>query len=406
MPTLAQAASKAPEVPEAPTSPPLPMKPLTPTRPRRFPPLRHVGPNWYASVMGTAIVASAGAALPWGPALGPVPRALSVGVWALSAVMLLILLVARAGHWIHHRDQARAQLLDPAVAPFYGCLAMALLAVGGATLTVGRQVIGESAAVAVDAVLFTVGTLLGLAAAVGIPYLMVVRHRVRAADASPVWLLPVVAPMVSAALGPALIPYLPAGQWREALLFACVALFGLSLLATLTLLPLIFGRLVLFGPLPVALTPALFLVLGPLGQSTTAVGHFAEAARAVEAAPSSLSGLSGPDTFAVLYGVPVLGFALLWLALAVAMAVRAIRRGMPFSMTWWAFTFPVGTCVTGAAGLARTTGLVAFSWLAFGLFALLTAAWAVAWTRTVHGLVSGALPAAPPGPRPVTARTR
>ncbi|MFE3590818.1 TDT family transporter [Streptomyces niveus] len=384
MPTLAPAAPKAL------------VTPLGTTHPGRFPALRHVGPNWYASVMGTAIVASAGAALPWDPAPAPVVRAVTVAVWALSALMLLAVLAARTGHWIHHRDQARAHLLDPAVAPFYGCLAMALLAVGGATLTVGRHVIGESAAVAVDAVLFTVGTLAGLAAAVGIPYLLVVRHRVRAADASPVWLLPVVAPMVSAALGPALIPYLPAGQWREALLLACYALFGMSLLATLTLLPLVFGRLVVLGPLPVALTPALFLVLGPLGQSTTAAGHFAHATPA----------FAVPETFAVLYGVPVLGFALLWLALAGAMVVRAVRRGMPFSMTWWAFTFPVGTCVTGAAGLARVTGLAALSWLAFGLFALLTAAWAVAWTRTVHGVVSGALPAAPPAPRPVTARTR
>ncbi|MEV8414267.1 TDT family transporter [Streptomyces niveus] len=384
MPTLAPAAPKAL------------VTPLGTAHPGRFPALRHVGPNWYASVMGTAIVASAGAALPWAPALAPVVRAVTVAVWALSALMLLAVLAARAGHWIHHRDQARAHLLDPAVAPFYGCLAMALLAVGGATLTVGRHVIGENAAVAVDAVLFTVGTLVGLAAAVGIPYLLVVRHRVRAADASPVWLLPVVAPMVSAALGPALIPYLPAGQWREALLLACYALFGMSLLATLTLLPLVFGRLVVLGPLPVALTPALFLVLGPLGQSTTAAGHFAQATPA----------FAVPETFAVLYGVPVLGFALLWLALAGAMAVRAVRRGMPFSMTWWAFTFPVGTCVTGAAGLARLTGLTALSWLAFGLFALLTAAWAVAWTRTVHGVVSGALPAAPPVPRPATARTR
>ncbi|MFG2172952.1 TDT family transporter [Streptomyces niveus] len=384
MPTLAPAAPKAL------------VTPLGTAHPGRFPALRHVGPNWYASVMGTAIVASAGAALPWAPALAPVVRAVTVAVWALSALMLLAVLAARAGHWIHHRDQARAHLLDPSVAPFYGCLAMALLTVGGATLTVGRHVIGESAAVAVDAVLFTVGTLVGLAAAVGIPYLLVVRHRVRAADASPVWLLPVVAPMVSAALGPALIPYLPAGQWREALLLACYALFGMSLLATLTLLPLVFGRLVVLGPLPVALTPALFLVLGPLGQSTTAAGHFAGATPA----------FAVPETFAVLYGVPVLGFALLWLALSGAMAVRAGRCGMPFSMTWWAFTFPVGTCVTGAAGLARVTGLTALSWLAFGLFALLTAAWAVAWTRTVHGVVSGALPAAPPAPRPVTARTR
>ena len=151
------------------------------------------------------------------------------------------------------------------MAPFYGCLAMALLAVGGGALTVGRDWIGTEAAVALDAVLFTAGTAVGLAAAVAVPYLMAVRHRVQPAQATPVWLLPVVAPMVSAALGPLLVPHLPAGQPRETLLLACFAMFGLSLLATLVMLPLVFARLVTGGPLPLALTPTLFLVLGPLG---------------------------------------------------------------------------------------------------------------------------------------------
>ena len=81
-----------------------------------------------------------------------------------------------------------------------------------------------------------------------------------------------------------------------------------------------------------------------------------------------------------------MGFALLWLALAAAMVVRARRRGMGFAMTWWAFTFPVGTCVTGAEGLARHTGLVAFDGLAVALYVLL-----------VGRLVGGRRPY---GPRP------
>ncbi|BBC37872.1 C4-dicarboxylate ABC transporter [Streptomyces graminofaciens] len=358
--------------------------------------LRHLGPNWYAPVMGTAIVATAGAGLP-GPtaALRPALTAL----WALALLALLAVLLARALHWLHHRDQARAHLLDPAVAPFHGCLAMALLAVGGGALTLGADWIGIGAAVALDAVLFTAGTAVGITAAVAVPYLMVVRHRIEPSGITPVLLLPLVAPMVSAALGPLLLPHLPPGQARPTLLFGCLALFGLSLLGTLLVLPLVFGRLVTVGPLPLALTPALFLVLGPLGQSTTAVGNFADAA------PSALN-----TRLAVLYGVPVIGFALLWLALATAMAVRARRRGMGFSMTWWALTFPVGTCVTGAEGLARHTGLVAFDALAVALYALLVVAWATAAAHTVRGLVSGELLAgprrAPAAPRPTTARTR
>ncbi|MFE9042062.1 TDT family transporter [Streptomyces sp. NPDC007818] len=353
--------------------------------------VRHLGPNWYASVMGTSVVGTAGAAL---PVTVPGLRTVCTAVWALSLAMLLTLLTARAAHWHRHRDQARAHLLDPAVAPFYGCLSMALLAVGGGTLTLGRDWIGLPVAVALDTVLFTAGTAVGLAAAVAVPYLMVVRHRID--QASPIWLLPVVAPMVSAALGPLLLPHLPEGQPRQTLLIACYAMFGISLLATLVMLPLVFGRLVLDGPLPLALTPTLFLVLGPLGQSTTAANAFADSAAGV--LPGTYA--HGFAAFAVLYGVPVMGFALLWLALAGAMVVRARRAGMGFAMTWWAFTFPVGTCVTGAEGLARHTGLDAFRWLAVALYVLLAAAWLVAAVHTARGLVSGALLA---GPAPAAA---
>ncbi|MFE2854659.1 TDT family transporter [Streptomyces lavendulae] len=353
-------------------------------RTHKVPALRHLGPNWYASVMGTAIVANAGAALPYQL---PGQRVACQLVWALSAVALGVLLTARAGHWLHHRDQARAHLLDPAVAPFYGCLAMALLAVGAGTLTVGKDVIGTGAAVAADTVLFTAGTAIGLVMAVLVPYLMVVRHEVEASQASPVWLLPVVSPMVSAAVGPLLVPHLPAGQPREALLLACYAMFGVSLLAVLMLLPLVFGRLIVSGPLPLALTPALFLVLGPLGQSTTAVNQLADVAPGAIDAPYA----GALAAFAVVYGVPVMGFALLWLALAAVMLVRAARGGMGFAMTWWALTFPVGTCVTGAAGLARHTGLDAFAWLATALFLGLVTAWLLAAAHTLRGLFTGRL---------------
>ncbi len=366
----------------APSRPAAPPRPSDPGGP--WGPVRHLGPNWYATVMGTAIVANAGAAL---PLAAPGLRTAYQLLWALSGLLLVTLLAARTVHWLRHTDQARRHLLDPAVAPFYGCLSMALLAVGGGTLAVGRDVIGGPAALATDAVLWSLGTLVGVAGAAAIPYLMVTRHRIEPGSATPVWLLPLVAPMVSAALGPGLLPYLPAGQWRQAMLLGCYALFGMSLLATLLVLPLVVSRLIHHGPLPLALTPTLFLVLGPLGQSTTATGNLADVAPGVVDAPTA----HAMAAFAVLYGIPVTGFALLWLALATALVVRAVRNGMPFAMTWWGFTFPLGTCVTGAAGLARHTGLTAFTWLAVALYALLVAAVAVAAARTASGLVHGRL---------------
>ncbi|MCQ0022052.1 TDT family transporter [Streptomyces somaliensis DSM 40738] len=366
------------------------------TRPRpRAAGVRHLGPNFYAAVMGTSILGAAGAGLPLRP---PGLRTACTALWALALLALAVLLGARAVHWARHRDQARAHLLDPVVAPFYGCLSMALTSVSGGTLLLGRDRLGEGPAVALSAALWAAGTAAGLVVAVGVPYLMVVRHRVEAP--SPLWLLPVVAPMVSAATGPPLAPYLPEGQARATLLAGCHGMFGVSLLATLLILPPVFSRLVTAGPPPDASAPALLLVLGPLGQSVTAAAALADA----------MPGVPYARGLAVAYGLPVAGFALLWLALAGALVVRARRRGMRFAMTWWAFTFPVGTCVTGTAALARHTGLAALGGVSVALYVLLAAGWLAAASGTVRGLVSGSLLAGPapvPGARgPGTARTR
>ncbi|MGI5200056.1 TDT family transporter [Spirillospora sp. CA-108201] len=355
---------------------------------------RHLGPNWYAAVMGTSIVANGANALPVDV---PGLHAFAVAVWAGSLLMLLALMAARAVHFARHADVARSQLLDnPATAVFYGCPPMAMLAVGYGTLMLGPEVLGARTAVALDAVLWTLGTLYAVLAAAGVPYLMITRHR--PGPANPTWLLPVVAPMVAAALGPALVPHLPEGQARATLLFGCYGLFGASLLATLVLLPGIWARLAGGPPSPVALTPTLFLVLGPLGQSTTAVVQMANAAG--QAAPGYAAAMRA---FAVLYGAPVMGFALLWLAIAATANLRALRGGMPFAMTWWAFTFPVGTCVTGASGLARITGLDALTDVAVLLYVLLVTAWAVAGVQTVRGALSGRL-FLPAVPRPAPLR--
>ncbi|GGT85073.1 C4-dicarboxylate ABC transporter [Actinomadura citrea] len=355
---------------------------------------RHLGPNWYAAVMGTSIVANGANALPVDV---PGLHAFAVVVWAGSLLMLVALMAARAVHFTRHADVARFQLLDnPATAVFYGCPPMAMLAVGYGTLMLGPEVIGAQAAIALDTVLWTLGTLYAVLAAAGVPYLMITRHRLGPAD--PTWLLPVVAPMVAAALGPALVPHLPEGQARATLLLGCYALFGASLLATLVLLPGIWARLAGGPPSPVALTPTLFLVLGPLGQSTTAVVQIANAAGT--AAPGYAA---ATRAFAVLYGAPVMGFALLWLVIAATANLRALRGGMPFAMTWWAFTFPVGTCVTGASGLSRITGLDALTDVAVLLYLLLVTAWAVAGVQTVRGALSGRL-FLPAVPRPAPLR--
>ena len=310
------------------------------------------GPNWYTATMGTGIVALVLPGLPF-----HVPGATPVALvfWLAACLLLVTTATVMLTAIRTERSLLRRQYDDPVLSHFYGAPAMALMTVGAGAVGVGREVLGDSTALGLAAVLWTAGTVLGLWTAIAVPYRAITRHQVGDDSATGGWLMPVVPPMVSATTGAALVPHLAAGQARETLLMLCYAFFGLTVVAGFLVLNQLWQRLVRHGALAPATLPTVWIVLGFLGQSTTAVHHLGELAPAV--VPDYGHALS---MLAVCYGVPVWGFTVLWTVLALALTVRQIRDGLPMAPTWWSFTFPIGTVATGSSALASATGLALF----------------------------------------------
>ncbi|WP_445996818.1 TDT family transporter [Okibacterium fritillariae] len=348
-------------------------------------------PNWFASIMGTGIVAVAAASL---PLQFPGLRIAATVVWAIAAVLLVALTIATVLHWIRYRSTAARHHLNPVISHFYGAPPMAFLTVGAGTLLLGKDWVGLPAAVTIDWVLWTIGTMGGLLAAVLVPYLAFTRHENKPDSAFGGWLMPTVPPMVSASTGALLLPYAPAGQARETLLWSCYGFFGLSLVTSLVVITLIWNRLAHHKVGAAGMVPTLWIVLGPVGQSITAVNLLASNAPTVVDASTAHALL----VVALVYGFAMLGFALLWTVIALAVTVRTAREHLPFSLTWWSFTFPVGTCVTGLNGLALHSGLTVVAVLAVIYYAGLVAAWITVALRTFHGSVIRGTLLAPPQP--------
>ena len=359
--------------------------------------LGNIGPNWFASVMGTGIVATAGATL---PVRLPGLHGFAEVVWVIAALLLVVLIAVVGLHWLRHPTVARTHARNPQMAHFYGAAPMALLTVGGGAVLVGRDLIGERLAVDLGWVLWTAGTVGGLFTAVSIPFLMFTQHNVEPDAAFGGWLMPVVPPMVSAATGALLVPHMAPGAGRTTMLYGCYAMFGLSLVAAFIIITMIWSRLALYGTSGTARVPTLWIVLGPLGQSITAAGLLGHVA--VIAVPPELA--DSLDAFAVVFGVPVWGFAVLWIALATALTVRTLRRGMPFALTWWSLTFPVGTFVTGTTQLAVHTDLPAFQVAAVIAYLGLLSTWLLVAVRTARGSLRGNLFNPPPSAGPIRAR--
>ena len=148
--------------------------------------------------MGTGIVATAAATLPvqW-----PGLHGFATAIWVLCALWLITLTGAEVVHWTRHRSTALGHARNPVMVQFYGAPPMARLTVGAGTLLLGPGLIGAHAAIAIDAVLWSLGTITGLATGVAVPYLMFTRLQTAPDAAFGGWLMPVVPPMVSAATG-------------------------------------------------------------------------------------------------------------------------------------------------------------------------------------------------------------
>ncbi|BEP11715.1 TDT family transporter [Acidothermaceae bacterium B102] len=342
--------------------------------PHRPPLLAGLGPNWFASVMGTGIIATAAVSLPH-QVRGL--HTFALAVWLLAVVMLIVLTSATVAHWARHPLAARSHLLNPVMVHFYGAPPMAVLTVGAGTLLLGRDLIGLRLALDIDWVLWTIGTVAGLACAAVVPYVAFTRHDNPPDAAFGGWLMPVVPPMVSATTGALLIGHLSAGQLRETLIALCYSMFGLSLAASAVVITLVWGRLAVHGVGAAALVPTLWILLGPVGQSITAANGLGNVA--------SVRYEPGAKAFGLLYGLGAWGFALLWLGIATAITARTVRSGLPFGLPWWSFTFPLGTVVTGTSALAARTGLEVFSWSAVALYLVLVSTWLIVLIRTGAG---------------------
>jgi C4-dicarboxylate transporter/malic acid transport protein len=346
--------------------------------------LQHVTPNWFAAVMGTGIVANAAATL---QLRTPALLAIAFAVWALASTLLVVLSLAFAAHWVRHRETARAYAQDPVMSQFYGAPAMALLTVGAGTQLVGYELLGRGLALAVFGTLWVLGTALGLATSMWVPFRMITAHDRRTVVALPAWLMPIVPPMVSASTGALLLAHVPSGQARFTLLLGLYGLFGISLVLGMLTLSLVYGRLVNAGPLPVQAAPTIWITLGMVGQSITAANLLGSQAGLVVDQQTAL----GLHVLGIAYGAVMTGFALLLVSLATALTVHAARRGLRFSLSWWSFTFPLGTLVTGLSALGTATGARPVEDLAATLFGVLVLVWLTVTTRTARAVRSGSI---------------
>ncbi len=341
--------------------------------------LADVGPAWFTSIMGTGILAICATISPIAIPLG---RAIGVALWSADTVLFAVFVVLWVVSGVRTPQALVALLRDPVRAQALGAPPMACFTIAVGFLKIGETFLPPAPCIAAAQMLFCIGVAGSIASAFAVPYLMFTQHELSSEMMLGSWLLPVVPPIVASVPAALLSPTWPQAI-RGDMLALAYALLGIGIILAAMIIAIFYARLTIHKVPGDALVTTTWLVVGPLGQSIAGIIALGSAARAVW--PGLGPGLA---TAGLAYGVLVWGFAMYWLAMALALTLRAAREHLPFNLSWWAFTFPVGVLTAGTDALYLQTHAHLFGFVSLLLLALLATMWSLVAFKTLRGIAA------------------
>ena len=287
--------------------------------------------------------------------------------------------------------EAWADTGHPTRGPFYSTFPIALLVLGVDFVAIGSDHMNADTATSVAQVLWITGTALAFVFGIVVPYRWFTGS-IAIEQINGGWFIPPVANIVVPAAAAPLISTWGSDEMSQFVALVAFSFFGIGLLLFLALGALLIGRLIQHSLPEAHLAPTLWIGLGPIG-----VGSLALARLATTATP--LFGQSAAEAEVVLRlaALALWGFGLWWLATAIALTARYLRKPFPFAMSWWAFTFPLGayTVATFVLGDAYDAGYL--TGFAFALWLPLVAVWAVVLVPDARWRVYGFAAEGAPG---------
>ncbi|WP_026234651.1 C4-dicarboxylate transporter [Calidithermus timidus] len=325
------------------------------------PSVRYLNPAWFASVMGTGVLAQALAQFGL--------MGLALPVYWLALLSLLALLGLYLAKLLRYPQAALSDLQHPLLSQMLPTLPIALLVMSLATraLPLGPW------SVPLGQGLFWLGMPLIFLVGLLVVFVVSTRLRLPLEAASGAWFIPPVsALLVPITAGVWLETFPPA--WQREVWVVSGLFLGAGFFLFLFVLASFLQRLYAHGRLEPHLLPSVFIGLAPVGLLVLAPWRWLEGGARVGLVPGGWL-----EAWPVV-GLVVWGLGLWWLFYSLALLLDTLlvacrRVQFQFSPGWWGFVFPLGAFTLATLALSRALDSVFLGGLAWVLLVLLGMFW-------------------------------
>jgi C4-dicarboxylate transporter/malic acid transport protein len=331
---------------------------------------RSFAPGWFAAVMGTGVLALSTRALaqrwPW--------LALPAELlhWFNSALFLLLALPWLT-RWVRFREAALLTMKHPVQANFYPTFSIALL-------VLAAQWLAFTSCIEVALTFWWLGVILHFVFSFAVLFFMFSGEHVAVDHVTPANFIPAVGLVVMPLAGVPLLAQMT-GVMREIALLVNVIGLGAGSMMYVGLLGITLSRKYLHKPAPGILTPTVWIHLAPISVIPVSLMNL------LEQLPLPAAREVGIVLMLLLWG-----FGVWWLVMASLLTLAARAAGqLPFALSWWGFTFPLGAFVAESIRLSALLAWDSVLFIGIAAWVLLCGLWLTTLSKTWRGVMSGTI---------------
>jgi len=312
--------------------------------------IQRFAPSWFASVMGTGILANASY---FYSQYLPFLKNIGIGLFYFNVALFFVLLIPWTLRWLLYKKNALEDLEHPILSNFYATIAVAMLVLSSNFIVIDKNMLAGE-------IFWFIGTALTIFFGLLTPFIMFKGEHVTIEHINPAWFIPPVGLIVIPIPGSLIISQY-AGLMREFILFLNYFGWGAGFFLYIALFAICINRFILHRPLPNTLAPTIWINLGPIGAGTIALINLV----------NNSTFITMKEPFFV-FGLIFWGFGIWWVSMALMMTFHYRKKlRLPYALSWWAFTFPLGAYVVASHSVATIFHLAIIDYIGFALYFLL-----------------------------------
>ncbi len=326
-------------------------------------------PAWGAAVMGTGITSIVSYKL------GEIFKWVSLVLFIINSIFLLYSLIFWILMWIITPKKVSKTLNNPTAIVF-----IPTVPIGVIVYVSNLMAIKKSFFQGIDPVVLTyawfIVSIIIVVLSIHFFYKMFSHPNIEIQHSTYGWLIPPVALLVIPLGGINFYNYFPAWGSKFLIVFSLIGC-GSGLFAYLFVNSAVTHRY-FFHELPLKqMTPTIWIGLGPIGAIVAVFIGFGRIF-------TDLTALSNFGAFSIPFAVLFWGFGVIWYFISILLTLhKTFFEEIPYSMGWWAFTFPLGIFTLSTYQIYKILMQSKFVLLLFYLFYItLLFSWLLTFYRT------------------------